>query len=114
LRPRFLAKGRVGKGYRAIARNGRVLLASDRSLEELAGCVAVVRLQVWRRALLPGDVPKPYGLLLCIRSDANPGAEAAYLARLVLTPDPAAVLTLDVGGCWVLEFVSCQLSVVSC
>ena len=32
VRPVFLPKGRVGRHYRAVARNGRVLLASDRGL----------------------------------------------------------------------------------
>src|SRR5205823_14428060 len=75
LRPRFLVKQRVGPGYRAVARNGRVLLASDRQLVELIGCTAWVRIQTWHRALLPGDRPEPYGILLCIRS--LPGSPTA-------------------------------------
>src|SRR5262245_62037945 len=67
LRPRFLAKGQVGRGGRAVARNGRVLLAADRPLPELAGRAAHVRLQTWHRALLPGDPPEPHGILLCLR-----------------------------------------------
>ncbi|HEV2949452.1 MAG TPA: hypothetical protein VGX70_18900, partial [Gemmataceae bacterium] len=33
LRPRFIPKGQIGHGYRAIARNGRVLLASTQPLD---------------------------------------------------------------------------------
>ena len=67
LRTRFLPKGAVRQGHRAIARNGRVLLATDRPLAELADRPAQVRLQVWHRAILPGDAPAPYGILLCVR-----------------------------------------------
>src|SRR5437879_6049510 len=66
LRPRFIQKYQVGRGYRAIARNGRVLLASDCSLADLAGRCARVRFQTWHQAILGGDKPKPYGLLICV------------------------------------------------
>src|SRR5206468_2022091 len=66
LRPRFLPKAAVGPGRRAVARNGRVLLCSDRPLDALAGQPASVRLQTWHRAILPGDLPAPYGVLLCV------------------------------------------------
>src|SRR5262249_49179285 len=81
LRPHFLPTGGVGRGYGAVARNGRILLASHVPVTELAGRVAVMRLQTWYRALLPGDVPEPYGLLLCVRDAA--GAEAALAAELI-------------------------------
>src|SRR5947209_19911878 len=64
LRPRFLAKGQIGRGYRAIARNGRILLASDVPLPQLDGVVVSVRVQTWHRTILPGDPAEPYGLLL--------------------------------------------------
>src|SRR5437870_1095548 len=72
LRPRFLAKGRVGQSYRAVARNGRVLLAADRSFAELTDRPAQVRVQIWHRVILPGDPAEPYGILLCVRSDPRP------------------------------------------
>jgi hypothetical protein len=106
LRPRFLPKGRVGRGYRAIARNGRVLLASDRPVTELAGRVVRLRVQTWHRAILPGEPPEPYGLLLCVR-EAEAGGEAAHTAELVARvrmPEGVARLVLDVGGGSVLAF----------
>src|SRR4051812_28608096 len=87
LRPRFLPKGVVGAGHRAVARNGRVLLCSDRPAAELAGQVARVRLQTWHRAILPGDVPEPYGILLCVRGTGRGGADTAG-AGLHTTPPP--------------------------
>ena len=103
LRGRFLAKGRAGRGYRALARNGRILLAGDRPLGELPDRVVWLRVQTWHRAILPGDRPEPYGILLCVGRSVPPAP--AYDARLVRCPSPTAVLTVDVGGGWVLEFI---------
>lgn len=103
-RPRFLDKGRAGHGYRAVARNGRVLLASDVPLVELAGRVARVRLQIWHRALLPGDRPEPYGLLMFIRTRNQVMAERLYQTRLAKRGENAADLILEVGGGLELEW----------
>ena len=103
LRPRFLPKGAVGRAaHRAVARNGRVLLCSDRPVAELAGLAAVVRLQTWHRATLPGDEPGPHGLLLCVRGLER--GRPLYAARLVPCGEAGGDLTLDVGGLLVLEF----------
>jgi hypothetical protein len=103
LRPRFLPKGAVGRaGHRAVARNGRVLLCSDRPVAELAGLAAHVRLQTWHRAAPPGDEPAPYGLLLCVRGRERGGP--LFAARLTARDQAVGDLTLDVGGLLVLEF----------
>jgi hypothetical protein len=108
LRPRFLAKGRVGRGYRAVARNGRILLASHLALEDLAHAPAQVRLQVWHRVLLPDDPPVPYGLLLSIRSGFRADIRTIFQARLAPRSGSASPgscgLTVDVGGGMGLEF----------
>src|SRR5262245_40888763 len=67
LRPRFLAKGRGGRGYRYVARNERVLLAAERPLDELIHRTARLRFQTWHRSLLAGDLPEPFGVLLAVR-----------------------------------------------
>jgi hypothetical protein len=107
LRPRFLPKCRVGSGFRAVARNGRVLLASDASLDELMGRVAAVRLQTWNKAILAGDTPTPYGVLLCVRSLPHSVTTEAYQARLAAKKESrdqgGIFLTVDVGGGMVLE-----------
>ncbi len=95
LRPRFLAKGTVGRGHRAVARNGRVLLASDVPLAELADQVVRLRFQKWHKTILPGDRPAPWGVLLCARR-ANVVPE--YLARLTPRCEERFDLALDVGG----------------
>jgi hypothetical protein len=104
LRPRFLPKGQVGSGYRAVARNGRVLLALDRPLNEMAGVEAGGRLQVWHRALLPGDRPKPYGLIFCLRRETPGENEPVFQTRLVPCCAETFALGLEVGGGLVLEF----------
>jgi hypothetical protein len=97
-------KERVGQSDRAVARNGRVLLATNRPLTELDGAYAHVRLQTWHKIFLPGDQPTPYGVLLHVRVfDSEPG-EAEYEASLVCPVDPSAALALDVGGGRWLEF----------
>ena len=102
LRPRFLAKGQAGRGHRAIARNGRVLLAADRPPGELAGRCTRLRLQTWHRAILPGERPKPHGLLLCVRPVDNEDPE--FETRLVRLSEGSGDLILEVGGGLVLEF----------
>ncbi len=103
VRPRFLPKCRVGRSYRAIARNGRVLLASEAPLEELVDRTVRLRLQVWNRAILPGDVPEPYGLLVDVRVFHRPAAAQLYDVRLVGVLE-TATLMLDVGGGQALAF----------
>jgi hypothetical protein len=106
LRPRFLLKGRVGPAYRAIARNGRVLLATDRSLAELVDRPARMRLQVWHRRILPGDAAEPYGLLFSVRGVPLSAQEQMYATRLVGAPASSFALAMDLGGGLVLEFRS--------
>jgi hypothetical protein len=107
LRPRFLPKGCVGRGHRAIARNGRVLLASHAPVEDLAGRLACVRLQIWHKAILPGDPPTPFGLLLWIREIPHPNG-VIYQTRLAQLASPAdepgSALHITVGGGMVLNF----------
>ncbi len=104
LRTRFLIKDGPAGTHRAVARNGRVLLASDRPLDELAGRPALVRLQTWHRAILPGEPPEPFGILLCVRS--GPAAGSLLVARLVHEPSTGATVAMDVGGRLWLAFVA--------
>jgi hypothetical protein len=98
VRPRFLAKGKLGRGHRAVARDGRVLLISDMPLSQLAGTLGRVRFQTWHKPILPGDPPEPYGVLMVTRALPNAGAEPVYAARLASISRPDDDLALDVGG----------------
>ena len=108
---RFIPKCRVGRGYRAVARNGRVLLASNRPLDELIEREAQVRLQTWRKVILPGERPATYGLLLCVRG-LDPGRPSGlegnplYHSYLVSESQPSADLVIDVGGGMALVFTN--------
>ena len=104
LRPRFRTKSIGGCGFRAVARNGRVLLASDIFLSELTGRLVRVRLQTWHKVILPGDPPEPYGILLCARTLPHAGNEPHYTTRLAASSEEPFDLALDVGGGLRLEF----------
>jgi hypothetical protein len=103
LRPVFLLKGQVGRHHRAVSRNGRVLLASQLSLTELAGRDVQVRLQTWHKVILPGEPAEPYGLLLCVWPDET-GERPAYEAQMLETVNEACALAVEVGGLRLLEF----------
>jgi hypothetical protein len=107
LRPRFLVKRTIGAGRRAVARNGRVLLCSDRPLDELPGRPARLRVQTWHRAILPGDTPGPYGILLCVRCQAvDDVREPLFTMQLVPRPEARGDLRVEVGGGLMLDFCS--------
>jgi hypothetical protein len=105
LSSRFLSKGRVGHGHRYISRNGKVLLATDVALKDLAQQIAEMRLQVWHRTLLPGDKPEPFGFLLCVRGASVEPALGLHRANLVAVPASPCELAIDVGGRMWLEFL---------
>jgi|SRR5579864_7372106 len=102
LRPRFLPKGQVGRGHRAIARNGRVLLASSLPLVEWTGRVAELRLQTWRKIILPHEPPQPYGIVLSLRPAAEIADMVVYECVLTSAGVEPHQLQIDVGGRMVL------------
>jgi hypothetical protein len=106
LRPAFLPKGTVGRHHRAIARNGRVLLASAEPLDALAGQAVRLHLSVWRRRILPSDPLRPFGVLLrAWPCSEGPGEGPLYRAALAAEPASAA-LALELGGLRFLSFAS--------
>jgi len=104
LRRRFLPKGTAGRGHRAVARNGRVLLCSDLPPDCLVGRPALVRLQTWHKAILPGDAPAPYGVLLYARTQGELPAGPFWTIQLVQVREATSDLVLDVGGGMALAF----------
>jgi len=105
LRPRFIDKGAAGRGRRAIARNGRVLLCSNVPLAELAGRTVRLRLQTWNRVILPGDPPATYGVVLyaSLLEGADLEGFTLYTTRLVRITEAGGDVALDVGGGTALE-----------
>jgi hypothetical protein len=104
LRPRFIEKHGIGRGYRAVARNGRVLLCGDRSLADLTGITASVRLQTWNRKILTGDAPKPYGVLVYVHGRDRLMDGVLFTTQLAPSAEASGDMSLDVGGEWALEF----------
>jgi hypothetical protein len=56
------------------------------------------RLQVWHRAILPGDVPAPFGLLLCLNTQGPVSQQPSYTLHLANSHKKPYVLRLEVGG----------------
>jgi hypothetical protein len=106
LRPAMIPKGQVGKHHRAVSRNGRVLLASHCPAEELAGQRVLLRVAVWHRRHLPGDPPRPYGVLLTVRLHDASNTTPLHRAVLAEAPLSAGVLHLDLGGRRILSLVA--------
>jgi len=104
LRPGFLPKGQAGRGYRAVARNGRVLLASDRPLQELTARPADVRLQTWHKRILPAGTLQPWGILLYVRIGAGPDRVPIFDGSLACKGDGIWELAVEVGARLVLGF----------
>jgi len=112
LSPRFIPKCRVGRGYRAVARNGRVLLASNMPLESLRDREVEIRLQTWRKVILPGDTPEVYGVLMYVRCpDASRSSFIQEVTKMVLQGQLERScrgpfeLAVDVGGGMMLFFL---------
>jgi hypothetical protein len=104
LRPRFIRKCQVGRGYRAVARNGRVLLASKWDLPELAGREVQVRVQAWHKMILPGEPAEEWGVVVWIGAARVSDVERPFAARLVKVGRGHSVLGLEVGGGMSLNF----------
>jgi hypothetical protein len=124
LQPRFIPKGRAGRGFRAIARNGRVLLASHFPFDQLKARCWSIRFQLWNRIILPGQPAEPFGLVCWVgmkplpfmpssegigdpgRLETGPTTEGrpVFGTQLVRNPEEGFDLTVDVGGRTLWEF----------
>jgi hypothetical protein len=105
--PGFIAKGQVGRHFRAVSRNGKVLLASYLPAAELEGQVVLLRFTIWHRRLLAGDPPQPAGVLLGAWPAATAArkGEAPLEAELAAIPHPQGRLHLDLGGGRILSLL---------
>jgi hypothetical protein len=105
----FIPKGRVGRHHRAISRNGLIILMSPRLLADYQSTLVQLQLAIWHRTTLKGELPKPWGILLCIRDPRvlPDGARTQSLLKATLdsTSHSAARLSLDLGGERFINFV---------
>jgi len=61
-------------------------------------------LQVWHRAILPGDRPEPYGVLVCVDRRPASAAELLLDTDLVSRRGGPFDLALELGGGRTWEF----------
>ncbi|MGH9684841.1 MAG: hypothetical protein ACRD4S_14660 [Candidatus Acidiferrales bacterium] len=110
----FIAKGKVGRYNRAIARNGMVLLLSSCELPKLERSRIRMRISIWHRVVLPGDRPAPHGLLFVADAfkgggmqggNAQDSALQSLAGSLSGSHDTSALLSIDLGGGRFLNFV---------
>jgi hypothetical protein len=94
----FRIKPSETRGYRAVARNGRVLVATRLPLTDLKDRTVTLRIQTWNRRILTGDPARPWGILLCIedvvKHDARPHDRVSVLSQ----PPANAALHIELGG----------------
>lgn len=97
LRPAFIPKGKWGRGFRAVARNGRILLACHAPVDRLAGEVAEARLQTWHRAVGP-SVRGACGILMCVRAGPAGYPGTHFIGCLSRGLDERREAGLELGG----------------
>jgi len=104
----FIPKGGVGRHYRAVSRNGRVLLATDRPLEECGNRIVWLRIACSHRQILSDDESCQWGVLLVAWTPPELSAAASprpvvYEAHISRDLAPGAELSIDLGGLRVLS-----------
>ena len=65
LAPAFESKGRIGRHFRAVSKNGQVLLLTPREAGEMEDAITRLRLSIWHRPNHSGEKPEPWGISLC-------------------------------------------------
>ncbi len=98
----FIAKGKVGRYFKSISRNGLILLMSATSTDDLQYATAVrLRFAIWHRSHLRTEAAVPYGLLLHPRPLQTISAqsdEGLYRAEITASRFANAALSLELGG----------------
>lgn len=101
----FRIKPSETRGYRAVARNGRVLVASRLPLNDLKDRTVSLRIQTWNRRILPGDAAQPWGIVVCIGDELKHSDPSGRYRMSVLAQPPVdAALHIELGGRKWLEF----------
>jgi hypothetical protein len=122
LQPAFIPKARMRRYQQAVSRNGLILLLDSRAAAEPdedapsaapAGrrrAPAQIRLAIWHRAVLPGALSEPYGILVVVNEslaqNARDDEPQPYWAQLACAEHPDAALLLDLGAGRILSFTA--------
>jgi hypothetical protein len=110
LGPAFIAKGKIGRHFKSISRNGLILSMSTIPLRELSDSVPIrLRLAVWHRWHAQNEPATPYGLLLHARPlqiTSAQSRERLARAEVAKSHSTDASLSLELGGERFLVFFS--------
>jgi len=102
LGPAFIPKGKVGRHFKSISRNGLILVMSAVPLKELAESASVqLRLSIWHSSHLPSEPALPYGLLLYaqpLQIISTQPRERLYRAEMTASHSTGAAFSLELGG----------------
>lgn len=108
LGPAFISKGKMGRHFRAVSRNGLVLLICAEPHPEIGAKRMRLRLSIWHRAHLPGEAAEPWGILIYAqRCQGNGSPAIANRSLMALLDDDHAAdcaLSIELGGRRVLNF----------
>lgn len=100
--PAFIPKGRIGRHFRAISRNGLILLMSSLGTGSFESLPAELRLSTWHQRIFKESAPEPYGVLMILRPLAavRPSLDSRQYCSMALgaSADADAELVLDPGG----------------
>jgi hypothetical protein len=98
----FIPKGKIGRHFEFISRNGLVILMSAVPPKELQNPTAVrLRVAIWHRAHLHTEPTTPFGLLLHaqpLQIIATQARERLYRAEVTASHSADADLSLELGG----------------
>jgi hypothetical protein len=100
--PAFIPKGKVGRHFKSISRNGLVILMSTFPPRDVPNSTAVhLRVAVWHRSHLQNDPAMAYGLLLHaqpLQGISTHSRERRYRAEVTASHSSDAALSLELGG----------------
>src|SRR6185437_14402396 len=106
----LIAKGKVGRHFRAISRNGLVLWMSALPMSECCDAMLRLRISIWHRASLPGERPSPWGLLVYVEPcpsaapDSVSPPESVYDGTFESCAAPHAALSIELCNRRFLNF----------
>lgn len=105
----LIAKGKVGRHFRAISRNGLVLWMSALPMSECCDAMLRLRISIWHRASLPGERPSPWGLLVYVEpcpsaAAGSPPPQPLYDGRFGSCASPNAALSIELSDRRFLNF----------
>jgi hypothetical protein len=102
LRPAFIPKGKIGRHFKSVSRNGLILLMTTASTDDLQYSTAVrLRIAIWHRAHLHTESATPYGLLLHaqpLQIISTKSHQRLYRAEVTASHSAGAALSLELGG----------------